>query len=94
MSTENNGTEEGILGQVAGICEFHLSYLRGCKKKNGSLIPGTSAHFYRLIELSSIPHVTASKQLSFLVNTEENFEDPSRNQLPINFKRLVNLKIT
>ena len=26
MSTENNGTEEGILRQVAGICEFHLSY--------------------------------------------------------------------
>ena len=29
MSTENNGTEEGILGHVAGICEFHFSYFKG-----------------------------------------------------------------
>ena len=28
MSTENNGTEEGILGHVVGICEFHLSHLK------------------------------------------------------------------
>ena len=58
MSTENNGTEDEILGHLAGICEFHLSYFKRMSK-NGSLIPGTSAHFNRLIELSSIPRATS-----------------------------------
>ena len=30
---------------------------------NGSLIPGTSAHFNRLFETSSSPRVTASEQI-------------------------------
>ena len=33
MSTENNGTEEGMLGHVCGICEFHLSYFERLLKK-------------------------------------------------------------
>ena len=36
MSTENNGTEEGILGHVVGICELHLSYLKTMLKKRKS----------------------------------------------------------
>ena len=77
------------------------------QRLNGSLIPESSAHFNRLFETSSCrssPRATALKQTmqNFVMatvgfsldNTEQTFADLSRGQLPINFKRLIGLKIT
>ena len=64
-----------------------------------------SAHFNRLFEMSPSSRTTASKQTiqKYIVMTtvefrleklELSFADFSENKFPINFKRLIGLKIT
>ena len=63
-SRENNGTVVcvggagglGVLGRWPGVWKSHSLYL------NGSLIPGTSAHFNRLFETRSCSRAAASNQ--------------------------------
>ena len=62
-SRENNGTVVcvgggggGGLRSLAGVWKSHSLYL------NGSLIPGTSAHFNRLFETRSCSRAAASNQ--------------------------------
>ena len=69
-----------------------------------SLSPETSAHYNRLFETSLSLCATASKQTMQNIvkvtdvfshdKTEKKFEDLFGNRLPINFKRLIGLKIT
>ena len=73
-----------------------------------SLIPGKFAHFIRLFEQQVKALTPQSKQWRYCNcntpkehiplfssnTTKEKFVDLSRNQLPVNFKHLIGLKIT
>ena len=104
---QNNQFNETKLAVTISISTERESYSFGRDMCiNGSLIPETSAHFNRLLRTSSNPRVTASE---LTINAAEycngycwilswqhwikvitNF---SGNQLPINCKRLIGLKL-